>query len=107
MKKIMAAVFIMLLIPIGYLGAEDKQPADPKKDSASVSSKENLSTPVEQAYYIFKKIMTTETGATDFLDCIKGQQRSIDYGKKISGNSETKPYQKYHSSFWVTIQCGK
>ena len=107
MKKIMAAVFIMLLIPIGYLGAEDKQPADPKKDSISVSSKENLSTPVKQAYYILKKIMMEQTGATDFLDCIEGQHRSIDYGKKISGNSETTPYQKYHSSFWITIQCGK
>lgn len=107
MKKIMAAVFIMLLIPTGFLGAEDKQPADPKKDSISISSKEDLSIPVKQAYYILKKIMTKETGATDFLDCIEGQQRSIEYGKKISGNSATKPYQKYHSPFWVTIQCGK
>jgi hypothetical protein len=106
MKKIIAAVFIMLLISIGYLGAEDKQPVDPKKDKISISSKENLSIPIKQAYHIFKKKMTKETEPADFLDCIEGQRRFIEYGKRSAENEEPKPYQRYHSTFWVTIQCG-
>jgi hypothetical protein len=106
MKKIIVAVFIMLLIPIGYLGAENKQPVDPKNDKISISSKEHLSIPVQQAYHIFKKRMTKETEPADFLDCIEGQRRSIEYGRRSAGNEESKPYQRYHSTFWVTIQCG-
>jgi hypothetical protein len=106
MKKIIAAVFIMLLIPIGYLGAEDNQPVDPKNAKISISSKENLSIPVKQAYHILKKRMTKETEPANFLDCIEGQRRVIEYGRRSSGNEVTKPYQRYHSTFWITIQCG-
>jgi hypothetical protein len=107
MKKIIAAVFIMLLIPIGYLGAEDKQTLDPKKDKISMSSGGYLSIPAKQAYYIFKERMAKETKKADFLDCIEGQRRLIRYGGMSTGNEQTKPYQRYHSTFWVTIQCGK
>lgn len=107
MRKIIAAVIILLLMPIGYLGAEDQKNINPRKDKISMSSDRYLSTPAMQAYYILKERKTKETEKADFLDCIEGQRRLIRYARMSPGNNETNPHQRYHSSFWVTIQCGK
>jgi hypothetical protein len=107
MKRIIAALLIMLIIPIGFLNAEDKQTFDPNRDKISMASEGYLSIPARQAYYILKKRMTKATEAATFLDCIEGQQRSISYDRMRTGNEEKKPYQGYHGAFWVTIQCGK
>ena len=107
MKKIIAVVLTMFLIPIGYLSAEDKKTVDPKKDKISMPSEEYLSIPARQAYNILKERMTKLAETADFLDCIQGQRRIIRYDRMSAGNDETNPYQKHHSPFWVTIQCGK
>ena len=107
MKKIIIAVLIILFIPIGYLSAEEKQTTDPKKDKISMPSEGHLSKPARQAYDIFKEGMTKATETADFLDCIEGRRRVIRYDGISTGNDETKPYQRYPSPFWVTIQCGE
>ena len=106
-KLIVAVIIIMVLIPISYLSAEDKETVDPVKNEKVMSSKGYLSLPAKNAYYIFKERMTKETDKANFLDCIDGQKRIISHGRMSAGNEETKPDQGYHSTFWVTIQCEK
>jgi hypothetical protein len=108
MKKIIAAIFlIVLLMPIGYLCAENNQTADANKYKISMTSERYLSIPAKQAYYLFKERMAKETQKADFLDCIERQRRFIRYGRMSAGINGTKPHQRYHGTFWVTIQCGK
>jgi hypothetical protein len=107
MKKIIVAVIIMVLIPISYVGAEDKQTVDAVNVKTSMPLEGYLPSPAKSTYYIFKERMIKETEKANFLDCIEGQRRIISYGRTAAGNEETKPYRGYHSTVWVTIQCMK
>ncbi|MCJ7542156.1 MAG: hypothetical protein MUO88_21105 [Desulfobacterales bacterium] len=98
MKKIIVAVIIMVLIPISYVGAEDKQTVDAVNVKTSMLSEGYLPLPAKSTYYIFKERMTQETGTADFLDCIEGQRRIISYGRTSAGNEQTKPYRGYQST---------
>ena len=69
-KKIIAAVIMMALIPISYVGAEDKQTVDAINVKTSMPSEGYLPLPAKHAYYFFKEGMTKETEKADFLDCI-------------------------------------
>jgi hypothetical protein len=104
MKKIIVAVIIMILIPFSFAGAEDKGTVDPAK---VMPSKGYLSVPAMQAYHIFKERMAKETDKANFVDCIKGEKRILNYGRMDAGNEEPNPNQEYHSNVWVTIQCGR
>ena len=107
MKKIIAAVIIMVLIPISYLGAEEKQTVDPDEDKTLMALKGYLPLPAKHKYYYYKEGMTKETEKADFLDCIEGQRRIISYGRMSAENEETKPCRGYNTTVWVTIQCMK
>ena len=107
MKKILVAVIIMVLTPIGYVGAEEKGTVIAANVKTSIPSEGYLPLPAKHAYYFFNEGMTKETKRADFLDCIEGQRRIISYGRMSAGNEETKPHRGYNSTVWVTIQCMK
>jgi len=107
MKKIIAAVIMMALIPISYVGAEDKQTVDAINVKTSMPSEGYLPLPAKYKYYYYKEGMTKETEKADFLNCIEGQRQIISYGRMSAGDEETKPYRGYNSTVWVTIHCMK
>jgi len=107
MKKIIAAVIMMALIPISYVGAEDKQTVDAINVKTSMPSEGYLPLPAKHKYYYYKEGMTKETEKADFLNCIEGQRQIISYGRMSAGDEKTKPYRGYNSTVWVTIQCMK
>ena len=73
MKKIIVVVIIIVLIPIGYVGAEDKQTVDDINVKTSMPSEGYLPLPAKHKYYYYIEGMTKETEKTDCLDCIDGQ----------------------------------
>ncbi len=107
MRKIIVAVIIMILIPISYVGAEDKKTIDTVNFKTYMPSEGYLPLPAKHAYYFFKEGMTKETETADFLDCIEGQRRIVSYGRMREGNEETNPHRGYESTIWVTVQCMK
>ena len=107
MKKIIVAVLITAFIPISYAGAEDKQTVDAVNVKTLMSLNGYLPLPAKHTYYFFKEGMTKESEKADFLNCIEGQRRIINYGRMSTRNEGTKPYQGYNSSTWVTIECMK
>lgn len=107
MKKIITAVIITLLIPMGYIGAGDKQSAGPVDEEASMSLKESPPLPAEYTYYFYTDGMTDETEKADFLDCTKRRRRNMGFGRMRTGGEKAKPYKGHHSTFWVTFQCGE
>jgi hypothetical protein len=107
MKKIIIAIVLMVLIPISYLGAEDKRTVDPVNDKTLMSLNGYLPLPAKYKYDFYKEGITKETEKADFLNCIEGQRRIVSFGRMSAGDEETKPHQGYHSTVWVTIQCMK
>ena len=107
MKKIVAAVIIMVLTPISYAGVEDRKTADPAGDKILIPLKGYLPLPAKYKCSFYKEGMTKETEKADFLNCIEGQRRIISYGRMRARNEETKPYRGYNGNAWGTIQCMK
>jgi len=68
-KKLLITIIMMLLIPISYLGAEDKQTVDPTKDKTVISWKGHV-IPPEYKYYFYKEGMTVESEKKDFTECL-------------------------------------
>jgi hypothetical protein len=84
MKKIIVAVIIMVLIPISYAGAEDKQTVDPAKDK-TVTSWKGYVVPPEYKYYFYKEGMTVESENKDFSECMmKSLRKPIGVGTYAS-----------------------
>lgn len=106
MKKFIIAIMIVLM-SIGYLGAEDKQTVDAVNVKTSMPSEGYLPLPAKYKYSFYKKGMTKEIEKADFLNCIEGQRRIISFGRMGAGDEETKPHRGYHSTVWGTIQCMK
>jgi hypothetical protein len=105
MKRIMTAVIIMVLIPISYIGAEDKRTMDSANLITSMSSEGYPPLQVNHAYYFFKERMSKETEKANFLDCIEGQRRTISYSRMSDGKEITKPHRGCNSTVWVVIRC--
>ena len=107
MKRIIIAI-LMVFISISYADAGQTQNVEFAKDKKSTPLKGYLPLPAQYKYYFFKKGMSKETEKADFLDCIEGQRRIISFGRmNTAGDQETKSYQGYHGTVWVTIQCMK
>ena len=96
----------MLLIPISYVGSEDKGTVNPPKDKTSKLLKGYQPLPAKHTYYV-KEVMTKDTEKTDFLNCIESQRRIIRFSRVHAVNKETKPYRGYNSTVWITIMCMK
>ncbi len=105
MKKIILAVIILAIIPIGYVGAKYKKTVDPVGVKTLMASKGYLPLPAKYKYYFYKDGMTRETKKADLVDCLEGQRRIIGYGRIGTEDEETKPLRRNHSNGWVIIQC--
>ena len=97
MKKILVAVIIMVLTPIGYVGAEEKGTVIVANVKTSIPSEGYLPLPAKHAYYFFNEGMTKETKRADFLDCIEGQRRIISYGRMSAGDEIINPLNEYEN----------
>ena len=97
MKKIIVAVIIMILIPISYLGAEDRETVDAVNVKTSISSEEYLTLPAKYKYYYYKEGMTKETEKADFLDCIEWLRRIVGFGRMGAGDEITNPLNEYEN----------
>lgn len=96
MKKFIIAIMIVL-ISIGYLGAEDKETEDPGKDNTLMPLKVDLTLPAKYKYDFYKEGMTKETDKPDFLDCVEGQKRIIGFGRMGAGDKITSPLNEYEN----------
>jgi len=97
MKKIIAAVIMMALIPISYVGAEDKQTVDGINVKTSMPSEGYLPLPAKHKYYYYIEGMTKENETADCLDCIEGQRRIIGFDRMGAGDEITKPLNEYEN----------
>jgi hypothetical protein len=97
MKKIIVAVIIMILIPISYVGAEDKQTVDAVNVKTSMSSEGYLPLPAKYKYYYYKGGMTKETEKADFLDCIEWLRTIVGFGKMGAGDEITNLLNEYEN----------
>lgn len=87
----------MLLIPISYATAEDKETVDPAKDKASMSSEGYLTLPAKHYYDYYKEGMTQETEKADCLDCLEGQRRIIGFDRMGAEDEITNPLNAYEN----------
>ena len=97
MKKIIVVVIIIVLIPIGYVGAEDKQTVDDINVKTSMLSEGYLPLPAKHKYYYYIEGMTKETEKTDCLDCIERQRRIIGFDRMGARDEITNPLNEYES----------
>ena len=97
MKKIIVAVIIMILIPISYLGAEDRETVDAVNVKTSISSEGYLTLPAKHKYYYYKEVTTKETETVDCLDCIEGQRRIIGFDRMDSRDEITNLLNEYEN----------
>ena len=97
MKKIIAAVIMMALIPISYVGAEDKQTVDAINVKTSMPSEGYLPLPAKHKYYYYKEGMTQETEKADFLDCIEWLRRIVGFGRMGAGDEITNLLNEYEN----------
>ena len=97
MKKIIAAVIMMALIPISYVGAEDKQTVDGINVKTSMPSEGYLPLPAKHKYYYYKEGMTKETEKADCLDCMEDQRRIIGFDRMGVGDEITNPLNEYEN----------
>jgi hypothetical protein len=97
MKKIIVAVIIIVLIPISYVGAEDKETVDSVKDKTLMLLKGYLPLVAKYNYVFFKERMTKENEMANFLDCIEEQRRIIGFGRMGAGGEITNPLNEYEN----------
>jgi hypothetical protein len=96
MKKFIIAI-MMVLLSIGYLGAEDKETADPAKDKTLMLLKGYLPLLAKYNYVLFKERMTKENEMADFLDRMEGQRRIIGFDRMGAGGEITNPLNEYEN----------
>lgn len=87
----------MVLIYIGYLGAEDKETVDPAKDKTLMPLKGYLPLLAKYKYDFYKEGMTKETEKADLLDCIEGQRRIMGFDRMGAGDEITNPLNEYEN----------
>jgi len=84
MKRLIIIILMMLLIPISYVGAEDKETVDSAKDKTLMYFKGYLPVAVKH-------------NMADCLDCIEEQKRIIDVGRMGAGVEITNSLNKSKS----------
>ncbi len=87
----------MVLISIGYLGAEDKETVDPVKDKTLMPLKGYLPLPAKYKYDFYKEVMTKETEKADCQDCIEGHRRIIGFDRMGAGDEITNPLNEFEN----------
>ena len=87
----------MLLIPISYVGAENKETVDVVNVKTSMPSEGYLPLPAKHKYYYYKEVTTKETETVDCLDCIEGQRRIIGFDRMGARDEITNPLNEYES----------
>ena len=73
MKRLIIVILIMLLIPVSYVSAEDKETVDPVKDKALMLLKGYLPLVAKYNYVFSEERMTKENEMADCLYCIEDQ----------------------------------
>lgn len=87
----------MLLIPISYVDAEDKETVDLAKDKTLMFLKGYQPLAAKYDYVFSKERMTKENEMADCLDCIEEQRRIIDVGRMGAGDEITNPLNESES----------
>lgn len=103
MKRLIIVILIMLLIPINYVSAEDKETLDIAKDKTLMLLKEYLPLVAKYNYVFSEERMTKENEMADCLYCIEDQRRIIDVGRMGSRGEKTNPlneYEKEKNNTW-------
>jgi hypothetical protein len=95
MKRLIIIILMMLLIPINYVGAEDKETVDSAKDKTLMFLKGYLPLVSEYNYVFYKERMTKENETADFLGSIEERRRIIDFGRMGAGGATTNPLNEY------------
>ena len=93
----------MLLIPVSYVSAEDKETVDPVKDKALMLLKGYLPLVAKYNYVFSEERMTKENEMADCLYCIEDQRRIIDVGGMGTRGEKTNPlneYEKEKNNTW-------
>jgi len=88
---------MMLLVPVSYVGAEDKETVDLAKEKILMPLKGYLSLPFKYKRYFYKERMTKENEMADFLDSIEEQRRIIGFGRMGVGGEITNPLNEYEN----------
>lgn len=97
MKRLIIIILMMLLIPISYVSAEDKETVDLAKDNTLMLLKGYLPKLAKYNYVFFKERMTKENEMADFLDSIEEERRIIDFGRIGAGDEITNLLNKYEN----------
>jgi hypothetical protein len=97
MKRLIIIILMMLLIPISYVGAEDKETLDLAKDKKLMLLKEYQPLAAKYDYVFSKERMTKENEMADCLDCIEEQKRIIDVGSMEAGSEKANHLHEYES----------
>jgi len=96
MKRLII-ILMMLLIPISYAGAEDKDTVDSAKDKTLMLLKGYLPLVAKYNYFYFKKRMTEENEMADFLDRIEEQRRIVGFDRMGARDETTNPLDEYEN----------
>ena len=97
MKRLIIIILITLLIPISYVGADDKESVDLAKDKTLMLLKGYLPLVAKYNYVFFKERMTKENEMADFLESIEEQRRIIGFGKMGAGGEITNLLNEYEN----------
>ena len=97
MKRLIIIILLMLLTPISYAAAEDKETVDAVSVKTSMPSEGYLPLPAKHKYYYYIEGMTKETEKTDCLDCIEGQRRIIGFDRMGSRDEITNLLNEYEN----------
>ena len=75
MKRLIIIILMMLLIPISYVSAEDKETVGLAKDKTLVLLKGYLPLVAKYNYVLFNQQMIKENEMSDSLNCIEEKKR--------------------------------
>ena len=103
MKRLIIIILLMLLIPVSYVSAEDKETLDIAKDKTLMLVKEYLPLVAKYNYVFSEERMTKENEMADCLYCIEDQRRIIDVGGMGTRGEKTNPlneYEKEKNNTW-------
>ena len=97
MKRLIIIILMMLLIPINYVSAEDKEAVDLAKDKklTLLLGYQPLAAKYDDVFS--KERMTKENEIADCLDCIEEQKGIIDVGSMGAGGEKENPLHEYES----------
>ena len=97
MKRLIIIILMMLLVPVSYVGAEDKGTVDSAKDKTLMLLKGYLPFVAKYNYFYFKERMTEENEMADFLDRIEEQRRIVGFDRMGARDEITNPLDEYEN----------